>query len=106
MVGFIINAGAARVALTGESNATLGTPLADAVIELLDIATGEVITSNDNCGDDPATETEVTETIGRELGAETDACLMETLDAGTYGVRLKDASGGSGFGLASATQKQ
>lgn len=106
VVGFIVNSGPVRVALTGESNPALGTPIPDALIDLLDIATGETLASNDDCSSDPDMQMEVTDTIGRPLGAATDACLMVTLNNGLYGVRLKDVAGGSGFGLAGATQKQ
>lgn len=103
VVGFIVEDGSVRVAMTGESNPALGPPIDDAFIELINIFTGDTIETNDDCSDDLVAEAEVEQIIGRELGSESDACLVMTLDAGLYGLRLRDSSGGSGYGLAGAT---
>jgi len=100
VAGFIVTGSTSqRFVLMGEDTAG---SLLDPQLELVDYATGQVMTSNDDWRDHPTADEVVSR--DREPHSERSAAFAVSLAEGVYLARLNSADGSSGRGVVSVTQ--
>lgn len=101
--GFVVSGNGGRFALLGESQYPADAPpLADPVLSLRNLNTGEILGENDNWRDHPRVAELLAEV--RRPGSETDAALVLDLPPGNYVAELRDRQGRRGQGLLSIQQ--